>query len=284
MAIHTNAAAMAGAHITGVDDYLLGHSEHELDRIERQSAFIAGLTYELLRRAGLCEGMHVLDAGCGTGEAALLAAELVGSTGSVTAVDCDPAGFAQGEDHAAEAGFSNITFETAELHAYDPGRGFDAVIGRFVLMHAPYPTLLFKRLVEHVRPGGIAVFQEVALSRAYSMPPVASYDDKIGPMCAAFERAGRHPDMGASLDCVFRDCGLVPELFTGVATEGNGEGFIPAWLAETLETMVPLMERTGVARASELGLSTLEQRVRAEARRKRALLVGPLVVGAWATV
>jgi cyclopropane fatty-acyl-phospholipid synthase-like methyltransferase len=44
-------------------------------------------TDELLRAAGLRPGMHVIDLGSGAGDAAMLAARLVGPTGSVLGVE-----------------------------------------------------------------------------------------------------------------------------------------------------------------------------------------------------
>ena len=59
--------------------YPLGYSETEFKRLERQGAFLRDLTEDVLRRAGLAAGMHVLDVGCGVGDVSLLAATLVGT-------------------------------------------------------------------------------------------------------------------------------------------------------------------------------------------------------------
>jgi ubiquinone/menaquinone biosynthesis C-methylase UbiE len=45
------------------------------------------ITERLLRSAGIEPGMRVLDIGCGAGDVSMLAAELVGSTGSVVGID-----------------------------------------------------------------------------------------------------------------------------------------------------------------------------------------------------
>ena len=58
--------------------YPLGYSEVEARRLEQQAALYKELTEDVLRRAGLCAGMRVLDVGCGVGDVSLLAAELVG--------------------------------------------------------------------------------------------------------------------------------------------------------------------------------------------------------------
>src|SRR5262249_46898734 len=67
--------------------YALGHSEQELQRLSRQGQALAPFTRQLFEEAGISRGMHVLDVGCGSGDVAFLAADLVGSSGKVVGVD-----------------------------------------------------------------------------------------------------------------------------------------------------------------------------------------------------
>ena len=75
----------------GSPQYVLGRSETESQRLVRQAAFLRPSTERVFRKAGIAEGMHVLDLGCGAGDVSFLAAELVGPTGSVMGIDVDPA-------------------------------------------------------------------------------------------------------------------------------------------------------------------------------------------------
>ncbi|WP_084259276.1 methyltransferase domain-containing protein [Microtetraspora malaysiensis] len=75
-------------HTTG---YLLGHSELEHRRLLVQASYVRPWTTRLLRRAGLTEGMSVLDIGSGLGDVAFIAAEIVGPGGRVIGVERDPA-------------------------------------------------------------------------------------------------------------------------------------------------------------------------------------------------
>ena len=61
--------------------YALGHSENELQRLSRQGEAIGPFTRQLFEEAGIKQGMRVLDIGCGSGDVAFLAANLVGFEG-----------------------------------------------------------------------------------------------------------------------------------------------------------------------------------------------------------
>jgi hypothetical protein len=67
--------------------YILGHSPAEIQRLMSQAVMLRPITERLLRSAGIEPGMRVLDIGCGAGDVSMLAAELVGSTGSVVGID-----------------------------------------------------------------------------------------------------------------------------------------------------------------------------------------------------
>src|SRR5215204_5640520 len=67
--------------------YLLGRSDHETARLQRQAQLYGPLTRRLLVEAGIGSGMRVLDVGSGAGDVALLVAEMVGPMGQVVGVD-----------------------------------------------------------------------------------------------------------------------------------------------------------------------------------------------------
>jgi len=71
--------------MTGRDEtnYILGHSDAELRRLQAQAAILRPITERLLRSAGIRRGMRVVDLGSGAGDVTMLAAELVGPSGWV---------------------------------------------------------------------------------------------------------------------------------------------------------------------------------------------------------
>jgi hypothetical protein len=62
--------------------YILGHSQQEIGRLILQATILRPFTERLMRNAEIGPGMRVLDVGCGAGDVSMLAAELVGPSGS----------------------------------------------------------------------------------------------------------------------------------------------------------------------------------------------------------
>src|SRR5258705_9960035 len=72
-----------------IEDYVLGNTTQEQERLKLQGRFLENWTEQFLRLAGIEPGMSVLDLGCGVGDVSLLAARLVGPSGHVTGIDRD---------------------------------------------------------------------------------------------------------------------------------------------------------------------------------------------------
>jgi ubiquinone/menaquinone biosynthesis C-methylase UbiE len=70
-------------------DYALGRTNAKYERLIEQTGVLRPLTERMLRAAGICAGMHLLDIGCGVGDVSLLVSELVGPEGSVVGIDLD---------------------------------------------------------------------------------------------------------------------------------------------------------------------------------------------------
>jgi ubiquinone/menaquinone biosynthesis C-methylase UbiE len=60
---------------SSVQDYVLGNSPREQERLKFQASIVGGWTEQYFRAAGLDRGMRVLDLGCGMGDVSLLAAK-----------------------------------------------------------------------------------------------------------------------------------------------------------------------------------------------------------------
>jgi SAM-dependent methyltransferase len=114
----------------------------------------APVTARLLELAGLRAGRSVLDVGCGLGEPALSAAEVVGPQGRVLGVDLSPR-MVEGARRRA-GGRPNVTFRVADVEALElPPAAFDVVLSRWGLMFACDHTATFRSLARVLRPRGV---------------------------------------------------------------------------------------------------------------------------------
>lgn len=95
----------------------------------RQGAILREPTAAMFRAAGIGPGMHVLDLGSGSGDVAVLAADLVGPTGSVLGLDRDPDSVGWATRRVTEAGNANIRFQECEFNEFTDARQFDALVG-----------------------------------------------------------------------------------------------------------------------------------------------------------
>jgi SAM-dependent methyltransferase len=181
-----------------------------------------------------------------------------------------------------ERRIENVEFllgDPAEMTFHSP---FDAVVGRFVLMYYPDPVHAIRNLSRHLRPGGIMVFQEFDMSYVRSYPAAPTFERACTLMTGTFRATGTRVQMGADLYSVFLTAGLPgPSLRMDVLIAG-GETF-PGYevLTETIESLLPVMERFGIATAAEVNLPSLAKRMREEITARKGVAFSPALIGAW---
>jgi ubiquinone/menaquinone biosynthesis C-methylase UbiE len=109
-----------------------------------------------VERMPLRSGTDILDVCCGMGGSALPAAEKVGPTGHVIAVDLAQNLLAKGTKRAAERGLANIEFRQADLEDLPfSDASFDAVLCVFGIFFFPDLSEAIRGLWRRVRPGGL---------------------------------------------------------------------------------------------------------------------------------
>ena len=118
---------------------------------------VQDLTADVLKRSGIKRGMRVLDLGCGSGDASLLIAKMVGPSGLVVGVDEAAAAIDEAEKRATIAGHCYWTrFVKADPDTFVPHEPFDAVVVRLTLLRQGEPAT-FLRLSACVRPDGVII-------------------------------------------------------------------------------------------------------------------------------
>ena len=262
--------------------YALGHSKEELKRLSRQAQAFDPFTRHLLIQAGINAGMRVLDLGCGSGDVAFLAADLVGSSGQVVGVDRASAAIEWARARAQMRQISNVEFAVGDPTISEVVGTFDAIIGRLVLMYYPDPVAALRDLSRYLKPGGLMIFQEFDMANARSYPACPVYDQAIGLIKKTLAATGARTQLGLELYGTFCAAGLPEPSLRFDALIGAGPRSLAYDLvAEVTQSLLPVMEKLGIARASEVDTPTLAHRLRQEAVATQAVLVAPALIGAW---
>jgi ubiquinone/menaquinone biosynthesis C-methylase UbiE len=261
-------------------EYVLGHSDMELQRLIRQGEIFAEETEATLRRAGLKVGDRVLDVGCGVGDVSLAAARMVGPTGFVLGVDRAERAIGHARSRAEISGYDWVRFESADLNDFDSVQPFDALTGRFILMYLSDPGAALANLVRFVRPGGVVAFLELDIDHAGAIPEIPLFTRCVNWITATYRRVGIEPNMGAGLYKTFRAAGLDPEIRGTTRLEGSARTVGFGFAAETIRSLLPQIKRLGIATEAEIGLDTLVERLQAAGGDNCIVL--PRLVGAWA--
>jgi len=263
--------------------YVLGHSEKEIARLERQGEIFGAQTRDTLSRAGLSTGMRVLDIGCGAGDVSMIAAEIVGPEGYVLGIDSANRALSPARARAAQADYEWLDFAQADVDTYRSEPLFDAVIGRFILMYVADPAATLKRVATFVRPGGIVAFIEMDIDQAGAIPEMTLLRTHIDWMAATYRKAGAEPNMGSKLYAAFRAAGLAPRLFGSCRVESGPDSVAYDFAAETLRSLLPAMQRHGITTAHDVQIDTVAARLREAALAGDHCILMPRLIGAWAT-
>jgi len=124
-----------------------GAGEQSLERAESESL---RMTCE---RAGLADGMHILELGCGWGSLTLWMARQY-SAARITAVSNSAGQRRYIEAAAAREGLDNLRVITADMNDFETAERFDRVVSLEMFEHMRNYRRLFARVHDWLLPGG----------------------------------------------------------------------------------------------------------------------------------
>ena len=156
---------------------------------------------DLVRRAGLQLGERVLDAACGTGIVARLAAEQVGAQGAVVGLDLNTAMLAVARTLPSPAGAPITWTEASVLAMPFPDASFNVVLCQLGLQFFPERPQTLREMRRVLIPGGrllLSVFGPLAHNPA-PQALAEALDRHFGPHASAIKRAEHDLDDPAAL-------------------------------------------------------------------------------------
>jgi ubiquinone/menaquinone biosynthesis C-methylase UbiE len=123
--------------------------------VERRRQDFADATRRMLEAAELKPGDHVLDIAAGTGDQSVLAARIVGPSGSILATDLSADMLAIAARVVEQEGLTTISTRVMDAQQLDvEDATFDAAICRLGLMLLPHPQQALREIQRVLKPGG----------------------------------------------------------------------------------------------------------------------------------
>jgi trans-aconitate methyltransferase len=262
--------------------YALGRTTQEYDRLRAQARVWEAATGRLFDEVSLAPGASCLDAGCGPGETMRLMAERVGSAGRVFGIDVDAALGADALARLHGAGHRQCAFRAHDVTsaAPIPGAPFDLVYARLLLFHVPERVAVLARLWDAVAPGGHLVVQDYDIRAVSVLPAVASAEQMMRVMVAAFTTAGADVSAGTRLPQLFAQAGVGAPDSTDVAGRIEPLATGAALLERTYRSVLPGAVANGITteRSATATLAAFDGDVERFADRP---MHWPLLIGAW---
>lgn len=146
---------------------IVGYDDQWLDGVpEATIASFAG-TGNPFSLGRLMPGEHVVDVGCGAGIDSIIAARMVGMTGSVIGVDMTPAMVEKARAGAKDAGLANIEFRQALAESLPVADSWaDVIISNGVLNLFPDKLAGLQEMARVLKPEGRLQIGDILVQKA----------------------------------------------------------------------------------------------------------------------
>ncbi len=136
------------------------------ETLDEAEELMLSLTCE---RAELCDGITILELGCGWGALTLWMAEKY-PTAKITAISNSRTQKEHIEATAAERGLGNIRVITADMNVFDTEESFDRVVSVEMFEHMKNHRALLRRVARFLKPNGllfIHIFTHTSIAYHY---------------------------------------------------------------------------------------------------------------------
>lgn len=234
------------------EEYTLGGSAAEQQRLRQQLAVLRAHSTDLLDRVILPPGGSALDLGCGPAGILDLLSARAGPDGQVTGVDADAGHAGAARVFADQHGLANVHIVIADArHTGMPGSTFDLVHTRLVLANIARPGEVVTEMARLAKPGGwVAALEPDLLGLCYPSHPAV---DRLTELfVAACRQEGADPHLGRRLPHLFRAAGLTGAgagARTDVYPAGHPQRTV---LLDLLQAMRPKLTARGLVSDGEL--------------------------------
>jgi SAM-dependent methyltransferase len=235
-------------------------------------------TNALLDRVGVSPGARCLDLGCGGGHVTRELARRAGPDGHVVGIDRDRDVLELAV--ADSAGIANAEFRAGDATQLSES-GYDVVYARFLLSHLPEPARVVAAVKAALRPGGVAVLEDVGFDGYICHPRSPAHDRWLATYRETVRRRGGDAGLGPALPVLLHEAGF-ERVGVAVSQECGLAGDVKLIPAITLERIAGAAVAEGVATADEIAAIAAD--LYAYAAQPGTVMGMPQVVQAWGVV
>jgi ubiquinone/menaquinone biosynthesis C-methylase UbiE len=236
------------------DQYFLGHTSAEQERLQQQAAELAGESAWLFDQIGLSPGSRAVEIGCGPQGCLKLLSERVGPEGSVVGVELSDDAVTLARCFLADRGIGNVELRQADARATGlPRQSFDLATARLVLVNVPEPEEIVAEMVALVRPGGIVALHEADWVAHVCDPPLPAWNRLMRALEAYAEANGIDMFIGRRVVRMLETAGLL-DIRTNplIHLYGPGHSRRPIFL-QFVQNLRDRISAAGVISEVELG-------------------------------
>ena len=115
---------------------------------------------DILNEVGIKPGFHILDYGCGPGSYSVIAAQLVGATGKVYALDIHPLAVRRVQNIVSKRRLTNVETICSDCATGLENATMDVVLLYDIFHHLSDPQAVLKELHRVLKPDGILSFSD----------------------------------------------------------------------------------------------------------------------------
>ncbi|MBI2938481.1 MAG: methyltransferase domain-containing protein [Thaumarchaeota archaeon] len=128
----------------------------------------------ILREAGIQPSYSVLDYGCGPGSFSIAAAEIVGASGKIYALDIHPLAVQQVRKRASQRRLANVETIQSDCATGLPDSSVDVALLYDIYHLLDSPKDVLQEIHRVLKPGGILSFSDHHMDEPEIVPPIIS--------------------------------------------------------------------------------------------------------------
>lgn len=261
-------------------EYVLGASDHELQRLALQNQIFEPQARRLLAWLALQPGARVLDAGSGPGALVPLLRQAAGTGGHVLALERDGRFVATLQARIQREGWTDVEVQQGDIQTAQMPELFDGIVLRWVLSFPPDPEQLVARLAHWLKPGGRLLVIDYNHHGISLFPESPGFEAVVRATRAWYRSQGGDPFIAGRLPELFERAGLQLERLEPEAFVGAPGSPIWRWAEEFFVHHSATLEDLGLLSGEERDDFLTQWRRRRENPWSR--FYSPLIVAALA--